>query len=62
MRPFIKSPVQGADTGVFLATQDIAENGQYYYKRKVHATKNDALDAALGARVWDDCAELVGLS
>ena len=58
----LKSPKQGADTGVFLATEDVAENGQYFYKRKVHPTKNDALDPALGARVWDDCAALVGLS
>jgi NAD(P)-dependent dehydrogenase (short-subunit alcohol dehydrogenase family) len=61
-RPFIKGPAQGADTGVFLATEDVAGNGQYFYKRKVHATKNDALDPVLGARLWDDCAELVGLS
>jgi NAD(P)-dependent dehydrogenase (short-subunit alcohol dehydrogenase family) len=62
IRPFIKSPAKGADTGVYLATADIGENGQYFYKRKVHGTKNDALDPALGARVWDDCAALVGLS
>jgi NAD(P)-dependent dehydrogenase (short-subunit alcohol dehydrogenase family) len=62
IRPFIKSPAQGADTGVFLATEDVPENGQYFYKRKVHATKNDALDPDLGARLWDDCAALVGLS
>ena len=62
MRPFIKSPAQGADTGVFLATEDVPQNGQYFYKRRVHATKNDALDPAPGARLWDDCAELVGLS
>ena len=61
-RPFIKGPVAGADTGVFLATEDIAENGQYFSKRKVHATKNQALDPAMGARVWDDCASLVGLT
>lgn len=61
-RPFIKSPEQGADTGLFLATQDVRENGQYFYKRRAHATKNDALDPALGARLWDDCARLVGLS
>ncbi|HUR14231.1 MAG TPA: SDR family NAD(P)-dependent oxidoreductase [Mycobacteriales bacterium] len=62
VRPFIKSPEQGADTGVHLASEDVAENGQYFYKRRVHATKNDALDPALGARLWDDCAALVGLS
>jgi retinol dehydrogenase 14 len=62
IRPFIKSPAQGADTGVWLASADVAENGKYFYKRKVHATKNQALDPELGARVWDDCAQLVGLT
>jgi len=60
--PFIKGPVQGADTGVFLATEAVAENGKYFFKRRVHATKNDALDPVLGARLWNDCASLVGLS
>ncbi|HUR50898.1 MAG TPA: SDR family NAD(P)-dependent oxidoreductase [Mycobacteriales bacterium] len=62
IRPFIRSAAQGADTGIHLAADDIAENGQYFYKRKVHGTKNDALDPVLGARLWDDCAALVGLS
>ncbi len=60
-RPFIKSPVQGADTGVFLACDEVPDNGQYFYKRRVHVTKNDALSPELGARLWDDCASLVGL-
>jgi NAD(P)-dependent dehydrogenase (short-subunit alcohol dehydrogenase family) len=62
VRPFVKSPAQGADTGIYLATADVPENGQYFVKRKVHRTKNDALDPTLGARLWDDCARLVGLS
>jgi retinol dehydrogenase-14 len=61
-RPFIKGPADGADTGVFLASENVVENGQYFYKRKVHPTKNDALDPLLGLRVWDDCAALVGLT
>jgi NAD(P)-dependent dehydrogenase (short-subunit alcohol dehydrogenase family) len=60
-RPFIKSAEQGADTGVWLATEEVDANGQYFYKRKVAPTKNDALDPALGKRVWEDCARLVGL-
>lgn len=59
--PFIKTPAQGADTGVFLATADGIENGAYYVKRKVHAVKNDRQDPSLAQRVWDDSARLVGL-
>ena len=62
IRPFIKSPAQGADTGVWLASAEVPETGQYFYERKVHATKNGALDPTLGALLWDDCARLVGLS
>jgi NAD(P)-dependent dehydrogenase (short-subunit alcohol dehydrogenase family) len=62
LRPFIKSPAQGADTGVWLATTDAVDNGAYYVKRTVHTVKNDGQDAALAQRVWDDSAALVGLS
>lgn len=60
-KPFIRSPQQGADTGVFLATADVAENGKYFVKRQVHAVKNDAQDPKLAQRVWEDSARLVGL-
>ena len=60
-RPFIKSPKQGADTGVWLATTDEARNGEYYVKRKPHAVKHDGQDPALAQRVWDDSAKLVSL-
>ena len=62
IRPFIKSPEQGADTGVFLATAPETQNGAYYVKRRVHAVKNDGQDPALAQRLWDDSAALVGLS
>lgn len=60
-KPFIKSPQQGADTGLWLATEDVAENGAYFVKRKVHGVKNDAQDPKLAQRVWEDSARLVGL-
>lgn len=62
LRPFIKSPKQGADTGVWLATTDTYDNGGYYVKRKLHAVKNGGQEPAIAQRVWDDSAELVGLS
>jgi NAD(P)-dependent dehydrogenase (short-subunit alcohol dehydrogenase family) len=61
LSPFIKSPEQGADTGVFLATADVADNGSYFVKRRVHAVKNDAQDPKLAQRLWEDSARLVGL-
>jgi len=61
LRPFIKSPQQGADTGLFLATTDVPENGKYFVKRRVHAVKNDAQDPKLAQRLWEDSGELVGL-
>jgi NAD(P)-dependent dehydrogenase (short-subunit alcohol dehydrogenase family) len=60
-KPFIRSPQQGADTGVFLATADVPENGKYFVKRQVHAVRNDAQDPKLAQRVWEDSARLVGL-
>lgn len=60
-RPFIKSPKQGADTGVWLATEDVPDNGRYFVKRRVHAVKNDAQDPKLAQQVWEDSARLVGL-
>jgi retinol dehydrogenase-14 len=62
LRPFIKSPAQGADTGVWLASGDVSTNGAYYVKRKVHTVKHDAQDPVLAAKLWDDSAALVGLS
>jgi NAD(P)-dependent dehydrogenase (short-subunit alcohol dehydrogenase family) len=61
LRPFIKSPTQGADTGVWLATTEAIDNGGYYVKRRVHRVKNDGQDPALAQRLWDDSAALVGL-
>ncbi len=61
LKPFIKSPEQGADTGLWLATADVPGNGKYFVKRTVHAVKNDAQDPKLAQRVWEDSARLVGL-
>lgn len=62
LRPFIKSPKQGADTGVWLATTDEpVGSGGYFVKRRPHRVKNDGQDPALAQRLWDDSARLVNL-
>ena len=60
-RPFIKSPSDGAETTVFLASEPVAVSGEYFVDRKVHATKDYAMDPVMAERLWDDSARLVGL-
>lgn len=60
-KPFIKSPDDGAETTLFLATEPVEVSGEYFVNRKVHATKDYAKDPAMARRLWDDSAHLVGL-
>jgi NAD(P)-dependent dehydrogenase (short-subunit alcohol dehydrogenase family) len=60
-RPFIKSPSDGAETTVFLASEPVEVSGEYFVDRKVHATKDYAKDPVMAERLWDDSAHLVGL-
>ena len=60
-RPFIKSPSDGAETTVFLASEPVAVSGEYFVDRKVHETKDYAKDPVMAERLWDDSARLVGL-
>lgn len=60
--PFIKKPADGAATVLQLACDEVAENGEYFADGRVHRTKDYAKDLVMAARLWDDSAELVGLS
>ena len=60
-KPFIKSPSDGAETAIYLATEPVDVSGEYFVDRKVHPTKDYAKDAVMAARLWDDSAQLVGL-
>jgi NAD(P)-dependent dehydrogenase (short-subunit alcohol dehydrogenase family) len=62
--PFgIKTPAQGADTLVWLASTPVQQltNGAYYYKRKLHAPARLASDPQLAARLWETSLAAVGL-
>jgi NAD(P)-dependent dehydrogenase (short-subunit alcohol dehydrogenase family) len=62
----LKSPVQGAQTSLYLATSPLAEGvtGGYYGRSKDRSAKlaKRAKDEALAEQVWSVSAELVGLS
>jgi NAD(P)-dependent dehydrogenase (short-subunit alcohol dehydrogenase family) len=63
LRPFMKSPEQGASTAVYLAGSPEAEDatGLYFAKGKATKSNESAYDAATTARLWDVSADLVGL-
>ena len=58
-----KTPGQGADTLVWLATApDVAgTTGQYFEKRRATSLSHDAADPDLAARMWRVSEELCGL-
>jgi retinol dehydrogenase-14 len=60
--PFIKKPADGAETTLMLACDEVAENGEYFADKKVGKAKAYAKDPVMAARLWDDSAQLVGLS
>jgi NAD(P)-dependent dehydrogenase (short-subunit alcohol dehydrogenase family) len=62
--PFMKTPEQGADTLVWLASTPKQQltNGGYYVKRKLESPNAATSDPALAARLWDASMAAVGLS
>jgi retinol dehydrogenase-12 len=58
-----KTPEQGADTLVWLATapEVAGVTGQYFEKRKALPLSRDAADSELAARMWRVSEELCGL-
>ena len=62
-KPFMRSPEQGADTLVYLATSPEAEGmtGKYLADRKVKAPSDAAYDQTTRKRLWEASEELTGL-
>jgi retinol dehydrogenase 14 len=63
LRPFMRSPEQGADTAVFLASSPEADgfSGRYFASRKAKKSSKASYDIAAAARLWEVSADLVGL-
>lgn len=63
LKRFLKTPEQGADTLVWLATTTPGVDwmsGKYYDKRRVAKANKQAADGALARELWDRSLELVG--
>jgi NAD(P)-dependent dehydrogenase (short-subunit alcohol dehydrogenase family) len=63
MRRFMKTPEQGAETSVYLASSLEVHGltGQYFAKRRARRSDDRSYDTAAAARLWQVSADLVGL-
>jgi retinol dehydrogenase 14 len=62
-RPFMRSPEQGADTPVWLASSPEVEGvtGGYYLRRRARRSSRRSYDTELTRRLWRVSEELTGL-
>jgi retinol dehydrogenase-14 len=63
VRPFMKTPEQGAATSIFLASSSMVEGitGQYFANRKPKTSNEASYDQDTATRLWQVSAALVGL-
>jgi retinol dehydrogenase 14 len=64
IRPFMKTPTQGAATSIYLASAPDLEQvtGRYFANSKLKRSSKRSYDEAAAARLWQVSAELVGLT
>jgi retinol dehydrogenase 14 len=64
LRPFMKTPAQGAATSIHVASApELAQvTGRYFADRKPKRSSKASYDQAAAARLWQVSAELVGLT
>lgn len=64
LRPFMKSPTQGAATSVHLASAPELEQvtGQYFANSHATRSSKPSYDQATAARLWQVSTDLVGLT
>ena len=63
-KPFVRSPDKGAETGLFLATDDSVKTvtGEYFYNNKIYKTKPFANDMAMAEQLWLASEQLAGIA
>jgi retinol dehydrogenase 14 len=64
MRPFMKTPAQGAATSIHVATAPDLEQvtGLYFAKSRPRRSSKRSYDPVVAERLWQVSAELVGLT
>jgi NAD(P)-dependent dehydrogenase (short-subunit alcohol dehydrogenase family) len=64
VRPFLRSPEQGADTSIWACSAPELEGvtGAYFADRRTRRTHRNARDDAAARRLWDVSAKLTGIT
>jgi retinol dehydrogenase-14 len=64
VRPFLRTPAQGAQTSIYLASSPDVEGvtGQFFANSKPKIANKVAYDTAIAARLWQVSADLVGMT
>jgi NAD(P)-dependent dehydrogenase (short-subunit alcohol dehydrogenase family) len=64
VRPFLKTPAQGAETSIYLASSPDVEGvtGQFFANRKPKTANKLAYDTDTTTRLWQVSADLVGMT
>jgi NAD(P)-dependent dehydrogenase (short-subunit alcohol dehydrogenase family) len=64
LRPFMKSPAQGAATSIQLASAPdfVRMTGRYFANSKPTRSSKRSYDESVAARLWEVSADLVGLT
>jgi retinol dehydrogenase 12 len=62
VKPFFLTPVQGAETAVYLATAPEVEGvtGRYFYKKKDVPSTTRSHDASIARQLWDASERMTG--
>jgi NAD(P)-dependent dehydrogenase (short-subunit alcohol dehydrogenase family) len=63
LRPFFRSPADGADTSIWLASSPEVDgtNGQYFVRRAPKRSSAASYDQATARRLWDVSVGLTGI-
>jgi hypothetical protein len=64
VRPLLKTPAQGAQTPIYLASSPDLDGviGQFFANRKPKTANKVAYDACLTAKLWQVSTDLVGMT
>jgi retinol dehydrogenase 14 len=64
IRPFLKTPRQGAATSIYLASSPDVEGltGKYFAKNRPEMSSRSSYDKTAAVRLWQISADLVGLA
>jgi len=62
LRPFMRTPENGAATSIHLATAASSANGEYFADCKVARVTSEARDPKVARRLWDVSAAMTGLA